>query len=183
MKQPAVARKYALALFRAARSHDALDAVAADLDAIRELLRTDPRFARVLAVPDIPAGEKRAFVGRVLSGRVGPLVVEFADLLLAKGRFGVLDAAADRYRALLEQERGIVRAQAVTAVKLTDAERVKLVEKLQIVTGRKVLMSESVDPAVLGGVLVTVGDRIIDGSVRSAWRDLRESLLAAPLTA
>jgi F-type H+-transporting ATPase subunit delta len=118
---------------------------------------------------------------KLLAGWVGPVVVEFLELLLKKGRFGLLHAAAERYRELLEEERGIVRAKAVTAVRLTDLERVKLVEKLQIVTGKTVLMSETVDPAVLGGVLVQVGGKIIDGSVRSALRDLREALLAAPL--
>ncbi len=183
MTQPAVARKYALALFRAARERQALDAVAAEIEALRAVLAAQPGVARVLAAPDVSADEKRALVGRALAGRVGPVTLEFVDLLLAKGRFALLDAAAERYRELLEQERGIVRAHAVTAVKLTDAERSKLVDKLQKVTGRQVLMSEAVDPAVLGGVLVTVGDRIIDGSVRSALRELRESLLAAPLTA
>jgi F-type H+-transporting ATPase subunit delta len=183
LKQPAaVARKYALALFRAALQRGALDPVAADLESVRELLRADPRFADLLAAPDVPVADKQALLGRVLNGRVGPVVQELLSLLLAKGRFGLLPAATVRYRELLEEERGIVRAKAVTAVRLTDPEKTKLVERLQKVTGKKVLMTESVDPAILGGVLVTVGDRIIDGSVRSALRDLRESLLAAPLT-
>jgi F-type H+-transporting ATPase subunit delta len=182
VKQPAaVARKYALALFRAAVGRGALDSVAADLDSIRELLRTDRRLAGVLSAPDVPVIRKRELVGVVLKGKVGPLVLELLDLLLVKGRLGLLTATGERYRELLEEERGIVRAKAVTAVRLTDPERASLVEKLQKVTGRKVIMSEAVDSAVLGGVLVTVGDRIIDGSVKSALRELREKLLAAPL--
>jgi len=182
VKQPAaVARKYALALFRAARERGALDAVGGDLAAIGGLLRSDPDFARVLEMPDLPQSEKRAFAGRVLAGRVGPVAVEFLELLLTKGRFGLLAAVVERYRELVEEERGIVRARAVTAVRLTDAERAGLVERLQRVTGKQVLLSEVVDPAILGGVVVTVGDRIIDGSVRSTLRELRDSLLAAPL--
>lgn len=176
-----VARKYALALFRAALRREVLDPVGADLDSIVRMLRGEPQLAKVLAAPDVPAAEKRKLAAGVLAGRVGPVALEFVDLLLDKRRFGLLEAAAARYRELLEEERGMVRARAVTAVGLTDAERAGLLDKLQRVTGKTVLMSETVDPEILGGVVVTVGVQIIDGSVRGALRELRERLLAAPL--
>ena len=184
MKQSAaVARKYALALFNAAKKRGDLDTVAADLKSLRELYARDARFRNFLLAPDVTDDRKQQFVGTVFGGKLQPLSREFLDLLLEKGRFPLLDAAASHFEQLLEEERGIVRVRATTAVPLSDASRSQLTERLAKLTGRKVMLAENVDPKILGGVIVHVGGKIIDGSVKSALAELRESLLSAPLHA
>jgi len=179
----AVARKYALALFNAAKQRGDLDAVSADLMSLRDLYQADPRFRNFLLAPDVTDDRKQQFVAAVLGGKLKPLSREFLGLLLTKGRFSMLEAAASHFEQLVEAERGIVRVRATTAVALTDANRTQLTASLMALTGHKVLLAEDVDPRILGGVVVHVGGKIIDGSVKAALAELRESLLSAPLHA
>jgi F-type H+-transporting ATPase subunit delta len=179
----AVARKYALALFNAAQQRGQLDAVSADLVSLRELFQADARFRNFLLAPDVTDERKQQFVATVLGGKLQPLAREFLDLLLDKGRFAMLDAAASHFEQLAEEARGIVRVRATTAVALSDANRTQLQARMETLTGRKVLLAEFVDPKILGGVVVHVGGKIIDGSVKTALAELRESLLSAPLHA
>jgi len=183
VKQPAVARKYALALFHAAQAKAQLDAVEADLASVRQLLEKDRRVAGLLGAPEITEDKKRAFLQSVLGGRVQPLTLEFLDLLLEKGRFAIFSAAVDGFQELAMEARHIIRVRATTAVRMDDPARAKLVQQLQKLTGKTVQMTEAVDPRILGGVVVQVGGKIIDGSVRSALSELRDTLLAAPLQA
>ena len=181
MTGSAVARKYAQALFGAAGERGEVDRVAEDVTSLRALLAADPRLLRFLGSPDVTQERKEAFLADVLGERVTRLTREFLELLLTKGRIAILPAALARFEELLEAARGLVRVQAVTAVPLGPEARGRLVERLQHVTGRTVLLSESVDPGVLGGVVVQVGGKIIDGSVRSALQGLKARLLGAPL--
>ena len=181
MKDTTVGRKYALALFNAAVGRGALDAVADDVTSLQELVRADARLVGFLAAPDIADDRKSAFVKSILGSRVGPLTLELLELLVRKGRLPVLPDVLATFQDLTLEARGIVKAQAVTAVKLTDAERAILVDKLQKLTRKTVRMTESLDPRILGGVVVKLGGKVIDGSVRTSLDALKESLLAAPL--
>lgn len=181
MREPAVARKYAVALFNASRKRGELDAVDADLESVRELVASDRRVVNFLGAPDVGVDKKRAFVGAVLGGRVGPLVLEFLDLLLEKGRFNFLLPAAAQFHEMALEARGIIRVQATTAVKMGEAERTALVARLQGLTGKTVQLTGAVDPRIMGGVVVKIGGKILDGSVKTRLSDLRESLMSAPL--
>jgi F-type H+-transporting ATPase subunit delta len=181
VKETTVGRKYALALFNAARSRGALDAVADDVTSLQELVRTDARLIAFLGAPDIPDDRKSAFVKTVLGARVSPLTLELLELLVRKGRLPVLSQVLATFQDLTLEARGIVRVQTVTAVKLSEAERASLVDKLQKLTRKTVRMTESLDPRILGGVVVKMGGKVIDGSVRTALDTLKKALLAAPL--
>ncbi len=181
MKRSPVSTKYALALFRAASQRNIVDAVEGDLQSLQDLLRKDPRFVEFLGAPHVTEEHKRRFVTGVLKGRVHVLVEQFVDLLLAKGRFGYLAEAIEHYIGLVEAARGIAHAQAVSAIALTDPQRKNLQAGLERLTGKTIRLSESVDPGVLGGVVLTVGNRVMDGSLRTALRQLREKLLGASI--
>ena len=170
-----------MALFAASHKRGMLDAVDADLESLQGLVHDNHAVLNFLGAPDVSLEKKRAFVGAVLGGRVGPLVLEFVDLLLAKGRLAFLNPAMAHFREMALEARGVVRVQATTAVHMGETERTALVDKLQTLTGKTVQMTASVDPKILGGVVVKIGGRILDGSVKTRLHDLRESLLAAPL--
>jgi F-type H+-transporting ATPase subunit delta len=176
-----VARKYAVALFTASKSRGLLEAVDADLESLQHLIHANPKVLGFLGAPDVSDEKKRAFVAAVLGGRVGPLVLEFVDLLLAKRRLAFLLPAMAQFREMALEARGVVRVQATTAVPMGESERTALAQKLQSFTGKTVQMTASVDPKILGGVVVKIGGKILDGSVKTRLHELRESLLAAPL--
>jgi F-type H+-transporting ATPase subunit delta len=108
-----------------------------------------------------------------------PIVLNLARLLAKKGRSALAAAIAAEYHRLAEQQKGVARARATTAVPLTELERNALVGAIHQGTGREVVLETEVDPALLGGVVVQIGDRLVDASTRARLHALRESLVGA----
>ncbi len=181
MIKEAVARRYSRALFGAAQARQLIDRVAEDLEGIERLLREEPRLGGLLISPQVAAEEKRALLETLLRGRAHPLVLELLGLLLEKKRMTVVQQVIEGYRELVEEHRGIVRAQVTTAVPMPDALRERLLAALERRSGKKILIEPAVDPRVIGGVMVRMGDRIIDRSVQRAFKEMRENLLEVPV--
>ncbi|PKQ37423.1 MAG: ATP synthase F1 subunit delta [Actinobacteria bacterium HGW-Actinobacteria-1] len=115
----------------------------------------------------------------IFGGDVAPEVLAVVTLLVDRGMVDRLGAMADAFTAIAEKERGIVVAEVTTAVPLTDDLRSKLTDKLSAALGRAVSLRESVDESLLGGIVIRVAGRVLDGSVTSQLRDLRQALLTA----
>jgi F-type H+-transporting ATPase subunit delta len=123
----------------------------------------------------LPA-EKRKALERGLDGRVLRGVVLFLDLLLRKKRMGEFPVVVSEFEALVEKSQGIQRAQVVSAVPLVDAEVQRLHRALEKLTSARIKLETDVDPELLGGALVRIGDRVIDRSARTLLRAMAERL-------
>lgn len=176
-----VARRYAHALFDAAEARGLLDTVEGDLAAFARLLRDEPRLSSLLITPQVTAGEKRRLLVAILGGRVHPLVLELLWLLLAKKRLPAVGDITEGYGLLLEAKRGIVRAEVTTARPPSAAQLDRLKAALERRTGKKVLLERKIDPRIVGGVVVRMGDQIIDRSIRRTFQEIRASLLEVPV--
>jgi F-type H+-transporting ATPase subunit delta len=172
-----VARRYAGALFAAAQKLGKTAQVDADLQSILEARRESAAFRQVLESPLIPADRKRAIVERALAG-VDPLTRAFVDMLIAKRRADALPAIREEYRKCADDAAGIARAHVTVAAPITDAELAQLSAALEAQCGRRVQLQVKVEPAVLGGVVVRIGDTVWDGSVRGALEVMKEEMLA-----
>jgi ATP synthase F1 delta subunit len=178
VRELALAIRYAEALFLAARERNALDAVAQDVASVQELLR-DRKLLAFLESPQILDEDKEAVVRRVFRERVHPLVVDLLLLLLDKHRISHLPDILEMFQRRLDEYRGILKARVVTAVPLPDEEAERLRRNLEARTGKKVVLEREVDPSILGGVTVILGNRIIDGSLRNGLEKVRQYLLEA----
>ena len=177
MARPSVAaRRYAEAAFELARRDRAEDAWASDLALAEELLGDD-RVSRVAANPAVPLGERDALVHRLLDGRTGPLVVNLVLTLIRRGRVESLPDVRREYARLLRQSRGIVAAHVVSAAPLSDDETAGVREAVARLSGSKVELQSTVDPALIGGLTVRIGDRLYDASVRGRLERLRSQLV------
>jgi len=177
-----VARRYARALFDSAAAHGLLDTVAGDLAALVRLLREEPRLGSVLITPQVTVAEKRQLLTALLGGRVHAVVLELLWLLLEKKRLPVVHQVIESYQGLLEAHRNIVRAEVTTAVPLPATQEQRLKTALERRTGKTVVIERKVDPRIVGGVMVRIGDQIIDRSVRHAFLELKANLLEVPIT-
>lgn len=177
-----VARRYAQALFEAAQARGLLELVAAELAGIRVLLDEQPQFRRLLTIPKIEAAAKRLFIEETFGGRVHPLVIELFFLLMEKKRMGALGEIIEGYQELLEAHQGVVRAEVTTAVPVPADLEERLVTKLEDWTGKKIKLERRIDPFVLGGMRVRMGDYVVDGSIRRALEEMRARLLEVPVT-
>lgn len=176
------ARRYAEAAFQIAERDGTVPQWLEALDAA-SLTLSDEGAARVLANPAVPAPRRAELVERILGGRVPQGPRNLVQLLLRRGRIESLPAVAREYRRLYERREGIVEARVTSAAPLDDAETAALRKRLSATTGGRIEMAFEVDPAILGGVVVRLGDRLIDGSVRGRLERLRSRLAAGTLQA
>jgi F-type H+-transporting ATPase subunit delta len=189
IRERAVARRYAVALFGAAQKAGVAEAVLADLASIDALEKHGQEneglhgqgstLQRFLEAPDVLTEHKVETLRVILGGRVHPLVLRLCELMLAKKRIAHLPPVYEEYRDLVEESLGIARAHVTTAVLLDAAVTAELTKRLEAVTGKTVRLDLKVDPAILGGVVAVVGGKIVDGSLRHRLAELREQLLGA----
>jgi F-type H+-transporting ATPase subunit delta len=177
IREGAIARRYATALFGAAQNAGAAEAVLDDLGSLEGLEVHDPALQRFLEAPDVLTEQKVASARLVLESRVHPLVLRLLILMLSKKRIQHLPLVYQAYRDLFEESRGMARAQVTSAVPLDEAAAKELVTRLARLTGKQVRLEMRVDPAVLGGVVAVVGGQIVDGTLRHQLAELREQLI------
>jgi F-type H+-transporting ATPase subunit delta len=176
VRDTTVAARYAQALFLTAQRRGNTAETLADLKGMEAVLAPGSAVARFLASPTMRPNDKRAALRAVLGGRVLPLVAVFVDLLLRKKRLGEFAAIVPQYEALVERAQGVQRAHAVSAVALTGDEQQRLHRELEATTGKKIRLTTEVDPALLGGALVRIGDRVIHLSVKTLLDTVSERL-------
>lgn len=172
-----VAKKYSTALFNIVKEKGLIETAYQQFEELDNLVRTDDTLLRFLLAPHILDRQKVGLVRNVFGPRLDPLFVEFLLVLVKKYRIGYLHEIIESFRKLVADERGMIVAQIVTAQPLTDAERSDLSTQLQARTGKTIELEEKVDPSILGGMIVILGDRIIDGSVRCSLGLLKEKLM------
>lgn len=179
-----IARNYAETLLALATRHGgdaAVDEYAVALDEVGELLRRDPRVRQFLETPRIDAEAKKRAVRAAFGGRVPEHLLRFLLVVVEKRRQALLPQIANEYHALVDQLRGRIGAEITLASQPTPALQSELVASLERKIGKKVVPTFRVDPGLVGGVLIRVGDQILDGSVRRRLAALRRRLLEVRL--
>lgn len=169
------ARRYARALLDVARERADPAAVRRALDAAAAAVTEHAELHAVLTHPAVGAEKKRAVVAAVF-GRGDALVLRLLEILVDGNRVALLPAIARAYAALWNAQRGVVAAEVVSAVALDTDQRAELGRAVSRATGREVELAATVDPGVLGGVLLRMEGRIFDGTVRGRLRALKEHL-------
>ena len=176
MSDLTVARRYARALYEEAQQGGTLEAVDADMQAVRESLDASRELEGLFKSPVVSREKKEAIVERLFAGKVSALVVRFMRLLIEKQREELLPTVIRAYTDLRDERQGVVEARVKTAMPLGEAEAAALRAALEARTGKQVRLRAEVDPALLGGVVVRIGDQVIDGSARHQLDQLRERL-------
>jgi F-type H+-transporting ATPase subunit delta len=178
MTSRAAATRYARALFDVALKEAEPERVGTELAAFSALVSENAMLQRALVSPSIPAARKRAIVEALLAraGAVTPVVSKLLLLLADRDRLALLPEVADGYRDRLLQHQHVVRAEVITAVPLPDDRRASLERGIARATGRKVVLTARVDPAIIGGAVTRVGSTVYDGSVARQLERLREQL-------
>lgn len=182
MSQRTVTRRYAAALYEEANANGVLEAVDEDVLMLLESLDANRPLARVFESPVIPQDKKDSIVRELLDGRVEDLTVRFLRLLIQKDRETMTEEILDQYRSLRDEQRGIVDAEVTVARSLTDEDQSALVEALEEKTGKKIRLHLHENPDLIGGLVVRIGDRVFDASVRSQLGALHDRLRDATLT-
>lgn len=167
-------RRYAIAILEIAREDGNLDGWLEAVDAL-EGLTAEAAYIEALQGDGMTDENFQAIVRQVYPG-VTPAQLNLFRLLRRKARLSLGPSIAAFFREMVDEERGIARATVTSAVELDPERREVLLQRLREETGREVVLEERVDPELLGGLVVRIGDRMLDGSARSRLRELRERL-------
>lgn len=163
-----LAGRYANALFELAQDSRALDAVSADLSSLRKALETSPDLARLVRSPVFSAADQARALKAVLAKMgAGALTTKFVLLLASKRRLFALTGIIRGYESLVAKSRGETQAEVASARPLSGAEVKELTAALKSSLGKEPRLHTKVDPTLLGGLVVKVGSRMIDSSIRT----------------
>lgn len=171
-----VAKTYAKALFEVATESNQLDKFAEELKFVLETFQHHPMFYELYKTPQISNDEKKGIISEVFEKTLSAEVMNFLKILLDKRRTGNFEEIAKEYQRLANDYNNIVEGVAVTAISLKKEDQDKIESKLSNITGKKIKLKNEVDPSIIGGILVRIGDKVIDGTVQSRLGELQEDL-------
>ena len=171
MKSVTIARNYAEALFAAGDQYGPL------MDTVAAAVQADERVQTALESPRVSKAAKSQILERALKGEAPQEFVRFLQAVVRRGRQGLLAEIAQEYQALLDEKLNRVHAGVTLASEADARTQKQVVERLAKALGREVRAFFRADPRILGGVVVRVGDRIYDGSVRRRLTALQRRML------
>ena len=173
-----IVRRYATALFSAATKAGVVDGVESDLGLVSYTLESSRGLVDAMKSPLVPASTKREILKSIFGDKVDPITLSYLYLLVDKRREEGMLQTEEEYILLANEARGMVSADVTTAVELDKEQETLIKAKLSKMTGKTVEIVKIIDSRIMGGVLVKIGDRVIDGSVRGQLAALRETLLS-----
>lgn len=169
------ARRYAQAVQEIAVEAGTVETWSNDLNLLARIWK-ETRIVRTLDDPKVGQTRRMAEARQRLGAHVSPLALNLVLLLIKKGRAGLVPRIADAFERLENDRSARITAQVTSAIPLTDEQRASLVEQLGQRTGRTVMLDERVNEDILGGLIVRVGDELIDASVAGRLRRIEAQL-------
>ncbi|MBP2629059.1 MAG: synthase subunit delta [Firmicutes bacterium] len=177
-----LAIKYAQAVYELAVEKDMLDVVEKELLLVESTITSYADLATLLYHPQVLAQAKKEIIRKIFGQDVNDFVLTFLLLLLDKRREAALPAIIAEYVKIANQARNIVKAEVTTALPLAESQHAALVKKLSLVTGKTVVLTTELDQTIIGGMIIKIGDKLIDGSVVRQLATLKNALLNNEVT-
>lgn len=178
MRESTIARNYAETLIALARKADDINGWGKTIQTVADSVRDNERLHNFLESPRISASQKSEVLSKAFGDRVPRLFLRFLQALVTKRRQMLIPQIAVEYWNLVDREEGRIHAQVTVARESTAQEKAAIAEQLSRVLGGEVVPHLSVNPEILGGVIVKVGDTVMDGSVRKRLATLRSRMTA-----
>ncbi|MFO8033495.1 MAG: ATP synthase F1 subunit delta [Desulfohalobiaceae bacterium] len=179
MREQIIAKRYARALFAIGqeKGSEELSKYGQELAALAEVLRTFPKLVRIFRNPVIKAQDKKTILAKILDNvEIGQVVRNFCNFLADKERLGSFQAIQEYYQTLLDEHQGIMRGELVTAIKLTKDRQEKTTKDLEERLQQKLVLDYETDKNILGGVVLKVGDKVYDASLKAQLDRMKENI-------
>jgi F-type H+-transporting ATPase subunit delta len=170
-----LAKRFSQAAFEIALENMEIDKWQSDLQRLA-ILAQNEEFVVVMENPRFPFEDKSELLKKQLQG-VSRKALNLAFILTSEGNFGLIKDVYSRFQDLVDEHRGIEKAEITTAIPLSEDERIEMARRIGEITGKKIILSERVDPDIIGGIIARVGGKILDGSTRSQLAALRNELI------
>jgi F-type H+-transporting ATPase subunit delta len=174
MSEVTVALRYAKALIDLAQEQNALEKVKDDMGLFLRTLKANPELNAVLSNPIVSHSKKVSILAEVFGNRVDRVTIMFFNIMVNKGRGEVLYTTANEFINLYDIKNHITNARVVTAAPLSAENKQKMLDDVQQAIGGTVKLADKVDPSLIGGFVLTVGDRQVDTSIASSLKRMKK---------
>lgn len=174
-----IAMKYAQAIFELAKEADMIDTVGDELRQVVDTIEGHSQLSVFFHHPSTPREAKKDVIRKIFGGQVGELTANVLCYLTDKRRIEILPEIVEAYRTLVYEARGIVEARVRSAMELTQQEAARLTAALARRSGKEIVLRQTIDPTLIGGLIVQMGDTLLDGSVKRRLSELKDALMAA----
>jgi len=171
-----VSKRYASALFEVAFEIDQYELVKDELSFILNCLKDEPSLRQLLESPLISSNEKKEILSSIFKENISTETFNFLCVVVDKGRESYIESIIEEYKILADSAKNKIDAVAITAVPMDKQDLLKLQVNLSMSSGKNIQLQNQVDPTVIGGVLVKIGDKVIDGTVKSRLANMQEQL-------
>ena len=171
-----IAGVYGEALFSLAREEDLDQVIGEQLNIIDDCFRQEPDYLRLLDAPNLLKTERCQILDDCFRGKVHPYVLNFLKILTEKGYIRHFSGCVEAYTDLFNQAHGILPVTAVTAISLTAEQAAKLTEKLHSITGKRIALTNRLDPTILGGMRLDYDGKRVDDTVAHRMDAVRTML-------
>lgn len=171
-----IAERYAQALLELAEQKECIDFVKNDLITISQIIKQSPELNNYLSHPLIPLKDKKETIQQLLTDRANPYVINLIKLLLDRNRMFAFGAIAESFIKLFNKKFNIVVASVITAVEIDENLINNIKQKLSILLSKQIELNAEINPDILGGVVVKIDDKIIDGSIKGRLESIGRQL-------
>ena len=177
MKQTILAKRYAKAIFTIGQEQENYEEYNEVLQGVAALFTDTPEVADALTNPLYPMDvREKVMTGMVASMGVDKIMGNFLNLLVKKKRAEILPEISNAYRSMVDEAKNISHGNVISAVELSDELKNNIQTVLEKLTGKKVELTTSVDPSIVGGMVAKVGDLVLDGSIKTQLAGLKDSI-------
>ena len=172
-----VSKVYGDALFEAAREAGRMDDMYEEVLELQKLLQANEELQKMMENPKVIREDKENVIETVFRGRISDEIVELMKLMIAKGRYSNIESVFDYFIGLVKEEKKIGIAYVTTAVELTDGQKDEIVRRLLETTRYESFeMNYAVDASLIGGMVIRIGDLVVDSSIKTKLYELSKSL-------
>ncbi|SET16477.1 ATP synthase F1 subunit delta [Anaerobranca gottschalkii] len=174
-----IANRYALGLFKIAEENNLVDRITEDCLFLMEVFNTTPELQRIFENPKISKEDKLSLINQGLKDNLHQHTIAFIALMVEKGRASQIKDSLASYVNLAEKAKGLINVEVTTAIELDEEQIQRLREGLIKMTRKEINIKSIKDPSILGGVIIKLGNKVIDGSIKHQIDKIKDSLLKA----
>ncbi|MBE6925596.1 MAG: ATP synthase F1 subunit delta [Ruminococcaceae bacterium] len=167
---------YAQSLFSLGAEEHISDLLLTEMESVRDIFSAEPDFVKLLSLPSLSKEERTGMVDHCLRGKVHPYLLNFLKILTERGLISQFSKCCDVYREIYNEDNGILTANVVSAVALTEEQKAALKDKLDKRTGKNVQLCCKIDPDCIGGIRVDYENQRIDGTISGRLASMAEQL-------
>lgn len=168
----ATAKVYGESLYELASEEKREDAIKSELRAVCDIFDAEPEYVRLLSNPALTKEERKKALDDAFGGKIDVYLLNFLKILTDNGTLNHLSGIYDAYTARYNADKGILPVECVSAVALSESERAGLIAAIAKKTGKKVVLTEKTDPALIGGVKLSYDGKLFDGTVAAKLAEI-----------